>query len=441
MISASLVLLIFLGAMGWVLNRAFEQSILSNAEDALRNQVLLLMANIDVDQGQVFVPDVLSEPRLSQAESSLYAQISIPQQGIVWRSSSLIDQHLPLLNSDQGEFKFDASIDWGGVAPIYAINFQAVWETEHGDVPLTLQVAEHRKPYLERLREYREQVITWLSILGMSLLVLLLALLNWGLKPLVKVTRQVGEIEQGKRQRFDEDYPDEVSRLTQNLNQLLNFEELRIERQRDVLGNLAHSLKTPLAVLRGLEYSSHANPKLSADVQQQLLTMQNIIDYQLHSASAVGRRRFAKPIEVKMLTQQVINSLQKIHQEKNLQVSLDVSSDTQFFGDQGDWLELTGNLLENAFKWAKSVVRVNIENRPVQGFHRLAIRFCVSDDGRGIDESKKVAILERGVRLDMQTQGYGLGLHIVKGIVDAYDGDLTIKDIHPTGTEFSVTLN
>jgi len=270
-------------------------------------------------------------------------------------------------------------------------------------------------------------------------------LLSWAIKPLVKVTKQVGEIEQGTRQRFDEDYPREVSRLTQNLNQLLNFEEQRINQQKEVLGNLAHSLKTPIAVLRGLQY----NDTNKATAQEQLSSMQTIIDYQLQSASAVGRRRFSKPIEVKEITQTIINSLNKLHAAKGLNVVMNIDDNVKFYGDKGDWMELVGNLLDNAFKWAESSVSISVTNSELPSY-RLAVNLFVSDDGVGIDDSLKSTILQRGVRLDSQTPGHGLGLHIVKGIVEAYNGTLDIsdnidavntQDDSGKGTRFIVSLN
>lgn len=440
LVSASILLLLFLGAMGWALNRGFEQSVLTNAEDALRNQVLLLMANIDLEARQIVVPEVLSEPRLSQMDSDLYAQISTPSDGIVWRSASLLGDQLPPIGASQGIFGFHSNLDWQGPAPIYTLSFGAAWEVDGGDVPFIVQVAEQRRSYLARMREHRAQLVLWLSVMGVSLLILLVALLGWGLQPLTRVTRQVGEIEEGQRQRFDEDYPREVSRLTQNLNQLLNSEQKRIDRQKNTLGNLAHSLKTPLAVMHGLKYSKDNEQ----EAHRQLNAMQNIIDYQLQGASAIGRRRFAKPIEVTEPTQRLINSLQKLHRDKQLSTSLEVAGGTKFYGDEGDWLDLVGNLLENAFKWAATTLVIKIENEEIAGqpaSHRSAIKLSVSDDGAGIDNKLKATILQRGVRLDTQTPGHGLGLHIVKGIIEAYDGQLSITDNAPNGTVFTALLN
>ena len=445
-ISATLLLLVFLGVMGIGLNNAFKQSVLSNAEDALKNQVLLLMANIDVEGEQIVVPPVLSEARLSQTDSDLFASISTPTQGVVWQSESLLGSKLPLLEGELGEFqffekpRFTNDLDWVQIPKVYAISFSAEWETSQGDLPFTIQLAERTAFYDKRLQEYQRQVAIWLAVLGFALLSLLLLLLSWALKPLVRVTRQVSEIEQGERQRFDEDYPTEVSRLTQNLNQLLNFEEQRITRQKQVLGNLAHSLKTPIAVLSGLSFSEQN----TIEARQQLAAMQNIIDYQLQSASAVGRRRFASPIDIRKPTEQIVNSMNKLHSDKNLISLLDIQADTLFYGDLGDWMELVGNLLDNAYKWATTEVRISVSNRTLDSdgeSQRAAVDIRVCDDGAGIDDKLKSTILQRGIRLDSQTPGHGLGLHIVKGIVEAYAGELLIEDNHPNGTIFTASLN
>lgn len=439
LISAALLLLVFLGIMAVGLNRAFEKSVVSNAEDALRNQILLLIANVDVVEKTLFVPEMLSEARLAQMDSTLFAQIYSADQGVLWRSHSLLDESLPELTGRLGSFDFFEKVDWSEQPRIYAMTLGVEWETEQGDFPFTIQIAERTSGYAKRLTRYQRQVGIWLAVLGSLLLILLLLLLGWALKPLNKVTKQVGEIEQGIRRHFDEDYPLEVSRLTQNLNQLLNSEEKRITRHKEVLGNLAHSLKTPIAVLSGLKYDQQTR----SEAGEQLSAMQTIIDYQLQSASAVGHRRFTKPIEVANATQQIVNSLTKLHQDKQLECSVDIADELRFCGDEGDWMELVGNLLDNAFKWADSQVRINVSNQPREegSPHRFATLIDVSDDGPGIDDDLKATILQRGVRLDSQTPGHGLGLHIVKGIVEAYDGDIAISDAQPSGTRFEVVLN
>jgi len=272
LLTATVLLLLFLGGMTYALNRAFEDSVLSNAEDNLRNQILLLIANIDIIDDELVVPSALPEPRFGQLDSSLFAQISTVSSNIVssdsvrlesgsaslngmsilWKSPSLLDLSLPDLSAGIGEFSFNRTVSWPDRPSSYATSLTLEWETESGTIPLTVVVLEHSSNYTKRLRRYQRQVGLGLLLLGGLLIALLLALLGWALNPLRRVTQQVGQIEAGDRQRFDEDYPIEVSRLTQNLNQLLAFDEQRVTRQREVLGNLAHSLKTPIAVLKGL---------------------------------------------------------------------------------------------------------------------------------------------------------------------------------------------
>ena len=460
--TATILLLLFLGGMTFALNRAFEDSVLSNAEDNLRNQILLLIANIDVIEGELIVPNALPEPRFAQMDSSLFAQISRSNsiQGnsastenkstnnssnppsVLWRSPSLLDMQLPTMDSSVGVFSFTKQLDWREQPTSFATSLTLEWQTDDGVMPLTVSVAEHSSNYTKRLRRYQRQVSFGLLLTGGVLIALLLASLGWALKPLQRVTRQVAQIEAGDRERFDEDYPIEVSRLTQNLNQLLNFDEQRITRQKEVLGNLAHSLKTPIAVLKGLKYTGD----VSVDAQRQLETMQSIIDYQLQSASTVGRRRFARPIEITEITRQMVSTLQKLHADKHITCELGIAEGVLFFGDQGDWMELCGNLLDNAFKWTSNKVEVRVRNLEgdeldVDNSRRKNIQLQVVDNGVGIDDQLKATIAERGVRLDSQTPGHGLGLHIVKGIVDAYSGDLTITDpLEHKGTCFTVVL-
>lgn len=428
--------------MGVGLNRAFERSVLSAAEDALRNQVLLLMSAVDVVDGEIVPPDVLAEPRLQQPDSNLYAQIytdkQVDQPSMIWRSPSLLDQTLPIKNSGLGDFEFYPSQAWQELS-VNMTTLAVEWETDTVTVPFVVQVAESDVIYKNRLKRYRRQVGLWLAFFGGALVVLLLGMLGWALTPLERVRRQVNEIEEGKRQRLDQDYPLEVSRLTQNLNQLLNFEEQRIKRQKEVLGNLAHSLKTPIAVLKGLDYGE----AVKAESDEQLTAMQTIIDYQLQSASAVGRRRFAKALDIREPTEQMVRSLEKLYADKGLSVSLHIAPETVFYGDQGDWMEVLGNLCDNAFKWAQTSVNIDVSQVNLSAIesHKTPIKLTVQDDGDGIDEELKHTILQRGVRLDSQTPGHGLGMHIVKGIVDAYAGSIDIESADGgLGTQFTVVL-
>ena len=159
LIFAALLLILFLGVTAIGLNNAFKKSVLSNAQDALQNQVLLLISNVDVIDGKVFVPEVLSEARLSQTDSTLFAQIYNDKNEILWRSQSLLDQELPIQSYRLGAFLFDENLQWQ--FPIYSVTFELEWETDEGDVPFVIQVAENSKIYTGRLARYQQTFGIW----------------------------------------------------------------------------------------------------------------------------------------------------------------------------------------------------------------------------------------------------------------------------------------
>ena len=440
---STVLVVLFLGVMGAGLNSAFEESVIDNAKNSLRNQILLLMSSIEVEGGKVIAPAEVFEPRLLKLDSDLFAQIEEPSPqdasslAIVWRSASLLDRDLPSNQSSLGEFMFFPNLDWNGDR-INVMTLAVEWETTQGTTPFLVKVGESNSEYISRLARYKRQVLIWLSLFGGALIVLLLGMLDWTLKPLERVRRQVAGIEEGDRRRLDEDYPLEVTRLTKNLNNLLDFEEQRIDRQKEVLGNLAHSLKTPIAILKGLDFNSSLKP----EVDEQLGSMENIINYQLQSASTIGRRHFSKAISIEEPTQKIVRSLQKLYSTKEIHLQVEIHDGVSFFGDEGDWMEVIGNLCENAFKWCERRISLKIVNlAESDGSRRLPVSIVIQDDGPGINADSKDKILQRGVRLDSQIPGHGLGMHIVKGIVEAYEGSIAISaSDYDTGTKFSIIL-
>ncbi|MEO0367710.1 MAG: ATP-binding protein [Pseudomonadota bacterium] len=431
------LLLTLLGVVGVGISRAFQDSVLTNAEGALRNQILLVLSAMEVVDGQVEMPSMLSEPRLNQPNSELFAQITDFNKQWLWRSGSLLDDHILINQISTSEISFIELADLSTGDELFASQLNVEWETDDGILPFTVQVAESTRPYTQRLQRYNQQVLTLLGILAALILLTLSLLFVWFLRPIARISREVGEVESGDRVSFNEDYPVELNRLTQNLNQLLQHEEKRISRQKEVLGNLAHSLKTPLAILRGLAFDKETKN----EAETQIDNMQSIIEYQLQSASTVGRRHFSKPISIYQVTRALVASLEKLYLAKGVTINLEINEEARFYGDEGDWQELLGNLLDNACKWAKSRVDVEIRNRRKSDSLRQSLSLIVVDDGVGMPEDQQRKVLQRGVRLDSQTPGHGLGLSIVKGIVDAYDAKLTLENGAQGGLQVRVLFN
>jgi two-component system sensor histidine kinase PhoQ len=202
-----------------------------------------------------------------------------------------------------------------------------------------------------------------------------------------------------------------------------------LARYRDALGDLAHSLKTPLAVLRGAieKQNSDADSEIGAVAQEQIDRMTRIIEYQLKRAAASGRTHLTPPVSVAEKSRQVAAALAKVYAEKQVDCRIMVEDDVVFHGDEGDLLEILGNLLDNAFKWCRSRVELSARTvlEPLGTSSHLELR--VDDDGPGIAEDVAERVTRRGERTDSSVPGHGLGLAIVDSIVRTYLGQLVIE--------------
>jgi two-component system sensor histidine kinase PhoQ len=220
-------------------------------------------------------------------------------------------------------------------------------------------------------------------------------------------------IEQGKAERLTSLYPKELSKLTTQLNQLLATEQKQRQRYRNALSDLAHSLKTPLAVLQ-------AQSDISVVNQEQINRINSTIDHQLKRAQSAGKSSWLLGIEVKPVVDKLLSTLAKIYFDANKTLTLNTFENVTFKGDEADLLELLGNLLDNAYKAAKSAIRLTVNQQE----NTLVI--CIEDDGIGIKKQQITQILERGVRADTYEVGHGVGLAIVRDIVESYQGELHI---------------
>jgi two-component system sensor histidine kinase PhoQ len=313
---------------------------------------------------------------------------------------------------------------------------------EKKSVHLTFMVAQTEDQLEGRNAVFRRSLIFWLASLGVMLILLQMLLLRWSLTPLRKVANEMSRVELGEREHLGDQYPAELTGLTERINAFIDSEREQRVRTRNTLADLAHSLKTPLAVVRsGLETVS-GESGLRDQVLDQIRKMDELVAYQLARAATSGRQTFATTaIPIAGYAEDLVQSLEKVYAAKNVLCEFDIDDNAAFYGEQGDLLELMGNLLENAFKWARHRVLLVVKMRPVAGRQRPGLWLSVEDDGPGIDEDKIDTILQRGVRGDERVQGHGIGLSIVQDIVRAYKGEL-IVDRSPEfdGARFSVKL-
>lgn len=444
LLSASLALILFLGMTGVVLDRAFHENSTTAVRDRLQATVYTLLAAADVIEDDLFVPDDLPEPRLSRPGSGLYAQIrsSEPQ----WRSLSALDVSLPLPEEtlEAGEFEFHSPAG-SGEETLFILHLGVVWETGEGQAQrYIITIGEDSRNFREQISGFRQALWGWLISASVLFLLVQWVSLRWSLRPLRKVSEELQQVEMGEKSSLQGAYPREIVGLTENLNRFIGSERRHLDRYRHSLSDLAHSLKTPLAVLRSMLESGKADAT-GSDPITQLERMDDIVAYQLQRARTSGHLTFSRGIAVEPLATRVVESLEQVHRDKQVQCEFDLEQGVLFFGDEGDLLELLGNLLENAFKWCHRQVLLTVhslqdDSHTTSARIRTGLELRVEDDGPGISESAAQIVLQRGVRMDETVTGHGIGLAIVRDIVAEHDGSLAIERSELGGARMRITL-
>lgn len=418
LLAASAVLLVFVGLCAAGLDRAFRDGAQDAQENRLHGVVYALLGHAEQDEhDRLVLNDAgLPEPRLAQPDSGLEAAVLDETGAVLWRSPSAVGPLPLVIGPDVGHWKFERLEGDGR----FALSFGLRWIGANG-VPQRYSVVVLEAPdaYEAQLARFRRTLWIWLGGAAVGLLATLLLVQHWGLLPLARLTRELRGIEAGAQPRIEKAYPRELTPLTEALNAMIVAERGQLQRYRNALGDLAHSLKTPLAVLRGVSDDAPLPAEARRQIDEQVAHMQEITDHQLARAATAGRRALAQPVALKALADKIAAALRKVHAERRLAFEIAVPADLLARADAGDLYEVVGNLLDNAGKWARSRVRL--------GAHRAgrALTIECDDDGPGFPADAE-RLLGRGMRADSQVPGQGLGLAAVAEILQAYEGDIAL---------------
>lgn len=439
-LAASLVLTIFLGFAGWALDRAYRDSAETAVREHLQAAIYGLLAAADMDRkGNLTLPEGLPEERFQRPGSGLYATVMAADGVIVWQSPSQLGQQLPPpAHIPPGGWSFarQPSVSAGD---LFVLSFGSAWELGKRSLQFTFSVSEDPAAYAAQVNRFRRGLWGWFAALAVGLLVAQGLVLRWGLSPLRRVERDLAAVENGTQDALTGSYPRELRGLTDNLNALVKTERARLTRYRDALADLAHSLKTPLAVLRGAGQQNSTGQPLEQLVKEQTERMGQIVDYQLQRAATSGRTTLMAPVAIAPLLQRILNTLEKVYAERRLKLSLEVNTDVQFRADEADLMELSGNLLDNACKWAKHQVKVSAHIKTLGADQTLVL--SIEDDGPGIAPDQRDAVLARGVRIDTSVPGQGIGLAVARDITAAYGGQINIGSSPSLGgAQFQASL-
>lgn len=404
----------------------FDRSLRSYLQTTLQDETQTLLGAIVRGPNGL----QLDERRLSAAfkrpYSGLYFRIDLEDQS--WRSRSLWDRDLHL-NETAGLQDALGDGPQGQQWLVYRADYQRFGQ------PIVIHVARDYTPILNSFSQVQKIVLG----LGVSALVLILLLqrliVSRALRPLEQTRRQLMQLQQGQRSQLDQQVPLELEPLVAQINHLLTHTEDTLKRSRNALGNLGHALKTPLAVLVSLATREELKqlPQLRESLNGQLQQIEQRIARELGRARLAGEALPGAHFDCANELPELFSTLAMIH-GNHLQLDWQAEPGLRLPWDREDLLELLGNLLDNACKWADSQVQLQI--RKVGEDYQLLI----DDDGPGIDAAQREDVLSRGSRLDEQVAGHGLGLGIVRDIVDAWAGQLQLADSPLGGLRVTVSL-
>lgn len=429
----SLLLAASFALLGAVIDSGFKAALAQAQRDLLDSQIITLLAVAEPGDGDTLaLPFDMPEARLNAPGSGLYASIRDAEGTVLWRSASAVGLDLepasPLPSA--GQRSVTAQRTSTG-EQLQTMTLGIVWQFDDTRSRyFAFSVGESGESIEAQLESFRGQLYLAFALIALVLLVAMALLLSWLLRPLGRIAREIRAVEAGEQAGLGADYPSELTGVARNLNRLLESETRRATRYQQTLGNLAHSLKTPLAAAQSLLAERDTPDTAVAD---QLDRMDAIVRYQLARPAAAGGRLTGRgAVEVLPELHLLLDGLDKVYRDKGVSAELDVAEGLYFDGDRGDLVEIVGNLLDNAYKWSRRQVLVSV--RPEAG--RLV--FSIEDDGPGIDDV--AGALARGIRLDESTPGTGIGLPVAKELVELYEGSLEIGRSDLGGARIRVAL-
>ncbi|QPK04007.1 ATP-binding protein [Vibrio kanaloae] len=398
--------------------------------DDMKQQLGLTMdeltANIETNNhGALIMAERLSDPRLNQPYSGIYWRASTQDQII--RSRSLWDKDLTIKRSP-----INTSVKGPKEEKLIYIE-QDIYLPELSD-PVTITIGMNDNSLESTLNQLTGQVWLILLLLFVGVLLLIGIQVSWSLLPLNKMQRELALLRKGEQQGLSDNYPKEVSPLVSDLNALLfHYQEL-LERARNHAGNLSHALKTPLSVLKNeIERLPDDEKKL---LQEPIHQIQSQIDYHLGRARMAGAMNIlsvkSSPCE---RVEAIAMAFDKVYADNGVTMVNELDLELDVAVEKTDLDEMLGNLLENSYKWARSIIRVHAKE--LTGGN---VELIVEDDGQGIPEEKLEQVTKRGVRLDETTPGTGLGLNIVNEMAHSYRGSLTLRKSSMGGLRASLIL-
>lgn len=422
LVSTGLILVAFFAIVAWVLEQSFRESAEQALKEQLMIQVYALLSAVDMTPAGVLqMPESLPEPRFSNPGSGLYGIVWLPNRKLIWRSPSSVDVDLQFPPQLKPGFTAFLKDDSG----MFVLHYRVIWETEREhEKEYIFTIAEDAKFVVNQVSGFRDTLRSWLAAIGLVLIVIQFIVLRWSLKPLRTIVNDLAKIEQGSKTRLEGLYPQELQGLADNLNGLISSERGQLERYRNTLADLAHSLKTPLTIVRGSVETQSLPTEMHDTLQTEISRMDDIVEYHLQRAAAKGQKKKLGAIDAGAIIKKIIYSLGKVYAEKNLSITTDIVNVSRLNCETGDFYEIAGNLIDNACKWCRHQVRVTLQTSADKHF---SLAIYIEDDGQGIEPDQLDRLLLRGGRGDENITGHGIGLAVVQELITLLNGKLSAE--------------
>ncbi len=435
--ASSLWVLLGLAAGGFLLSAAFRGHVETEMDERLAQILDSMIGVSDLDaNGNIRFTRPLNDQRFNEPYSGWYWQVSSTGREN-YRSRSLWDQELAV-NLALPAFPSLVTEKTGPEGQEIRILERDI--TLPGtNIPFRFMVAGNAAEMKTHIAGFNRIIMWSLGALGFGVLIALILQVVYGLSPLKDIQKGLSAVRSGERKRLPKDCPPEILPLVEEVNAVLLQNEKLVERAKTQMGNLAHSLKTPLAVL-GNELAERKRDPFGRLVEGQIRIIRRQVDYQLARARAIGHSRHVKAkTDIEESIVNVGRTIQRIYKEKGLNLKVEIEPGISFQGERQDLEEILGNLLDNSAKWAKSKIQVTAKCRLKKGVPAL-VYLSVEDDGPGVDRNQRPSLYKRGKRLDEGVPGTGLGLAIVRDIAQIYGGESHLKRSNLGGLKVEVIL-
>ncbi len=427
--AATLWAVVALVAAGLILISLYRSTVENAFDQRLSVYLHTLVGSLSAqDPTQPFSdPGNLGEQRFELLYSGWYWQVrNAATRKVVLASGSLFSDTIDI-GKGTGT-KIETGVTSGALAgpDKQSLRFLARTVTFEGRPPVILVVAGDAGELNNQVAGFGTSVAITLAIFGIGLVAATLIQIRWGLRPLDRVRHALSELRSGTRTRVEGDFPAEISPLVNELNAVLESNQEVVDRARTQVGNLAHALKTPLSVVINEARANHDPASLKIVEQTELMRRQ--VNHYLDRARIAAQSDVIGVVtDVEPVIDRLVRVMSRLHDERGIKLISDVPEGARFRGEQQDFEEIVGNLVDNACKWAKTKVAVTATYRPPDGAEDPgALELRIDDDGPGLTAEEIEAAATRGHRLDETKPGSGLGLSIVVDLVSMYRGRLKL---------------